>query len=489
MELKWTEEQKEIFDHNDNLMINAAAGAAKTTTLVEYANRRPKENFLYLCFNRSVKENGVEKFSSNVDVKNIHSLAYRETQAYKYEIVNSINPIFVINRYKIQKKKGERNYKILLADFAIKKIEIFLALPFKSIHEVNLSQFYTSNFIKSNIDEIDKIAEDLYESMLKGETPITNNLYLKKYQLSEPDLDYDKILVDECQDLNGVMMDIVLRQEEPKKIFCGDMNQAIMRWNYAVNAFQMLEYDRKFLSKSFRFRQDIANLSMKILAIKKHFQYDFGVPKIYGLGNSKALQKTAFLSRTNIGLLQLAFEFCALNKNKKIYFEGNINNYLFSDGFSIYDIFYLFCNKKDKCKSEILKEFDSYSDFKNFIEETESANLKILCLIVEKYKGDIFPLINSIKANLTIKKDEADFIFTTTHKCKGLEYDQVVLGEDFISEEDILTKTYQEQEINVEALAEEVNILYVAATRAKNILKIPSKQIFNLEGSESVTLI
>lgn len=47
------------------MVVMALAGTGKTTTLVEYARRRPNLKFIYLTFNRSIMEDAATKFPSN----------------------------------------------------------------------------------------------------------------------------------------------------------------------------------------------------------------------------------------------------------------------------------------------------------------------------------------------------------------------------------------------------------------------------------------
>ena len=98
--------------------------------------------------------------------------------------------------------------------------------------------------------------------------------------------------------------------------------------------------------------------------------------------------------------------------------------------------------------------------------------------VVKEFGNKLPSLINELKSNHTAAKEDADMIFSTVHRCKGMEYDQVTLLNDFINEEKL--KKYIAQyggekmnERDKNRLAEEINILYVAATRAKSKLKIP----------------
>ena len=80
--MKLTTEQEKVIASTVNIKINAVAGSGKTTTVIECAKSRPPESrILYLAFNKSVKDEAIEKFAKaglrNVTVETAHSLAYR----------------------------------------------------------------------------------------------------------------------------------------------------------------------------------------------------------------------------------------------------------------------------------------------------------------------------------------------------------------------------------------------------------------------------
>ncbi|HRP30804.1 MAG TPA: 3'-5' exonuclease, partial [Agriterribacter sp.] len=76
-------------------------------------------------------------------------------------------------------------------------------------------------------------------------------------------------------------------------------------------------------------------------------------------------------------------------------------------------------------------------------------------------------------------KEKAEMIFSTVHRCKGMEYDCVQLADDFITEEKIKQTVEKDNSgsFNAAKLNEEVNLLYVAVTRAKNCIYIPETLI------------
>jgi len=83
-EIRFSEEQNAIFDFAEhgilNMIVQAVAGAGKTTTLIECANRiKPDKRVMLLAHNRSTRDTLLEKIGDkkNVKVYTIHGLAYR----------------------------------------------------------------------------------------------------------------------------------------------------------------------------------------------------------------------------------------------------------------------------------------------------------------------------------------------------------------------------------------------------------------------------
>ena len=76
-----------------------------------------------------------------------------------------------------------------------------------------------------------------------------------------------------------------------------------------------------------------------------------------------------------------------------------------------------------------------------------------------------------------MKKEKAEIIFSTVHRCKGMEYDSVHLVNDFITEDKVERQVMDlgNDEKKMSKLTEEINLLYVAVTRTKNIIHIPEE--------------
>ncbi len=485
--MELTKEQIEIVNSSGNIKINAVAGSGKTTTIIEYAKSRPKSaRILYLAFNKSVKLEAMKKFTAqgltNVKVETAHSLAYKhivmgsaytvKTFSYKtHEIVELLG----------LKGNGEKHNEFVIANHILKFIAFFCNSDKEKIQELNyldtISDKKAKVFVQSYYDYIVRQSRLLLSRMDKGEIEITHDFYLKKFQLSKPLLKYDYILFDEGQDASSAMLDAFLNQKATK-VIVGDTNQQIYGWRYAVNSLEKADFKTFHLSASFRFSQDIAGLARGVLNYKNHLQPYQEIP-ITGMGTSKKIKSKAVIARTNLGLLLKAIEYVSENKNTKpIYFEGNIHSYTYADeGASLYDILKLYNGNHRSIKDSLIKSMKDLEDLEDYIKKTEDVQLGMMVEIVREYGNEIPGIINNIKSQHVDNddKEKADMIFSTVHRCKGMEYDSIQLVNDFMNEEK-LKKVKEEEKKDVSYLSrlnEEINLLYVAITRTRNSLHIP----------------
>lgn len=485
--MNFTPEQFDIINSTGNIKINAVAGSGKTTTVIAYAKARPiSSKILYLAFNKSVKLEAVRKFAdkglSNVKVETAHSLAYKcivfknnykvRAQGYKTnEIVEILN----------LQGNDEKHTEYIIANHINKFVAYFCNSDKRKVQDLNyldtVTDLKAQVFVSSFYDYIVAQSRLLLSKMDKGEIEITHDFYLKKFQLSSPKLPYDYILFDEGQDASPAMLDVFLRQKATK-VIVGDTHQQIYGWRFAVNSLEKADFKTYHLSTSFRFSQAIANLAMEVLNYKKHLIEHQTIP-ITGKGNNKEIKTKAVLARTNLGLLLKAIEYVTEKKNiKKIYFEGNINSYTYADeGASLYDVLNLYNDTRHLIRDKLIKAMKNLEELEDYIEKTEDAQLAMMVDIVKEYGNEIPEIIKTIKNKHVDNddKEKAEMIFSTVHRCKGMEYDAVQLVNDFITEEKLekLKEGKKAEDINATKLNEEINLLYVAVTRTKNSIHIP----------------
>jgi superfamily I DNA/RNA helicase len=221
-------------------------------------------------------------------------------------------------------------------------------------------------------------------------------------------------------------------------------------------------------------------LAIEILKWKNHFNKPLALT-ITGKGENKTGKTKAIIARTNLGLILKAIEFITENtKVKHIYFEGNINSYTYADnGTSLYDVLNLYNNKRAQIKDPMIKEMKSMGELAEYIEKTEDKQLGMMVEIVKEYENEIYDIIKTIKSKHVenTEKHKAEIIFSTVHRCKGMEYDSIELVNDFITEDKLeklkdKKELEKEFELNIPKLNEEVNLLYVAITRTKNAINI-----------------
>ena len=484
--LKLTGEQVAILRAKGNIRINAVAGSGKTTTIVEYARTRPAgSRILYLAFNRAVKLEAEKKFAaqglSHVKVETAHSLAYKRVvfqnnytvraQGYKtHELVDLLR----------LKGNGEKHAEYIIANHISKFTALFCNSDERKVQDLDYLLTVTDEqakaFVRTFYQVIEHGTRVLLSKMDKGEIEVTHDFYLKKFQLQNPVLPFDYILFDEGQDASAAMLDVFLKQKATK-VIVGDTHQQIYGWRYAVNSLEKVDFKTFHLSTSFRFSQDIADLAIGILDWKRYLAETKPVT-IKGCGKSSGRKVRAIIARTNLGLLLKSIDYITTNKQlKHIYFEGNINSYTYADeGTSLYDVLSLYNQNKGSIRDKVVQSMNSLDDLEDYIEKTEDVQLAMMVEVVKEYGNKLPGIIKTLKEKHTgdAERGKAEVIFSTVHRCKGMEYDCIELVGDFVTEGRLQRLTGEKKgDINEGKLNEEINLLYVAVTRTKNTIDIP----------------
>ena len=418
----------------------------------------------------------------NAKVETAHSLAYRHmVHKSNYKVRNQGYKTHEIAELMGLKGKGEKHAKYIIANHINKFIAYFCNSEKYKVQDLNYLDVVWDNkarsFVNTHYDYIENKTRQFLARMDKGEIEITHDFYLKKFQLAGPGLDFDYILFDEGQDASLAMLDVFLKQSAVK-VIVGDTHQQIYGWRHAVNSLEKVDFKTFHLSTSFRFSQDVADLATEVLEWKNYLG-EHKKLTITGKGDLHNHQSKAVLARTNLGLLLNAIEtVTGKQKIKHLYFEGNIHSYTYADeGTSLYDVLNLYNGNRYLIRDKLIKAMKDLKELEEYIEKTEDLQLSMMVEIVKEYGNEIPRIINTIKEKHVDgdDKEKAEMIFSTVHRCKGMEYDEIHLVNDFLNEDKLqkIKNEVKKEEINVSKLNEEINLLYVAITRTRNDLYIP----------------
>lgn len=506
--LSLTHEQLEATHQPGDFKLVAVAGSGKTTTLTEYAASRPAlgsghlPRILYLAFNRTVRLEAQNRFArrglTNVTVHTAHSLAY------SYVIGRHKYALNAGGDYSIQDIAGQLGFTqrnmlagCVLASHVKKLFSYFCNSKVAKVEELDYlaiidpADAKSRRFALQNKEKIYLYAQQLYNKMDTGKLACTHDFYLKKFQFMAPPLPFDYILFDEGQDASESMLAVFMAQKATKLIV-GDPHQQIYGFRHAVNSLAKMDVPTLYLSQSFRFGDDIAQLANYVLGWKSCFDPS-PLITVQGVGRYQppVAPLHATIGRTNVAVLAEAIDMlCVKAQIGSLYFEGRFETYTYMDsGGSLMDIYNLCQNRLDKVRSSLLKSMSHVSELKHYIDQTGEASMRLGLEIVETYQDELPEFIEQIRqAHLNDSmRHIADQIFSTVHRCKGMEYDGVKLCDDFIDEQTLAQKLADNQKpINLDALHEEINMLYVALTRSRQQLSIPAALRTSFDFSQEI---
>ena len=477
-----TDEQEAIIhaDFEDILLVNAYAGTGKTFTLKEFASRRARSRILYLAFNKSMAREAQEKFSDcpHVHVRTVHSLAFGKVGKFYRERLGNLRALDLVGFIPGKDESAEYYYAhillTLIREYANSALDMEDFCQAKNKKRQIFQDYYQVR-LDPFLDALPRLWDRVMEDTA---LPFEHDFYLKKYQLSRPRLNYDYILVDEAQDVSGVMIDLVMSQQGTKKVYIGDTFQQIYRWRGAVNSLERLSRRATalYLTKSFRCPDDIARLANTYLAI-------LSAPKPYRGIDKQGLKSRLNGTRTVIGRTNATiFDYATQIAGKNIHFLGGFDSYNFED---LADIARLDKGKKSEARNPFLRRFKTVSGLQEYADMANETDLKTRIDISRKYE-DIQDVLHALRQRATDTPDEAEITLTTAHKAKGLEWDRVKLIGDFIDVKKEVVDGLQAGIDEIPLSREELNLLYVSITRSKGELGVPQKYFLSKSDLELV---
>lgn len=463
--LRLTEEQERIVaSEAHRLAVEAGAGAAKTTTLVAYAQARPTEQILYVAFNRAIAEEARARMPSNVKCQTMHSMAWRKACELFGDSDAAIAKVG--NTYPSTVARVLQCAP-LVATGAMAALQAWCGSDDDEIGDQHLPGEIVQR--TQDPEALLGAARALWRRMLDptdGTVLLPHDGYLKLHQLDRPQLSrYRTILTDEAQDLSASTFDL-LRRQRARLVLVGDSAQAIYTYRGTTDALRLLEADQRLpLTRSFRFGEGIATMANALLFAYKpghrHRLIGAGQPRQTALRVDPA-ESHAMISRTNASLFDAAVQ--ALHFNRPYHFVGGVDGYRFD---KLVDTYHLWAGEAGQIRDPYLRSFRSFQELEELAEAADEKELKRLAGAVLAYQRDVPALVDRIcSKHVSVNRDNwksfKGIVFCTAHKSKGLEFERVWLTDDY------LRLMGRGQELTMDDVEQqEINVLYVALTRAR----------------------
>ena len=513
-EIKYSKYQKDIFDYIEHgqghLVVEAAAGSGKTFTLIKCIELIPNnKRILLTAFNKDIVNELKKKAKEfpNVECKTLHGLGMLMVM----KNVDEMSPVPEIFKYSSQFYSNPSAYtKINL--FRLKKHDRKTYMDNVKKY-VDFARYFLCQTPK-DLDEIEKAYEietvaDEKEVAMKllewGKTNLktmdyTDMIWLPNVLNLKPiGLQYDYIMVDECQDMNKAERELVLKcfKMGTRMVSVGDENQLIYQFSGSdkdsLNTLKNLPNTKCLpLSISYRCADSIVEYAQRIVpSIEKNDDHRAGnVLEDVPLEDVK--DGDMVLCRTNAPLVDLYNRYLKLGKksyivgkdigsNMKTIIEsmnmtevnwGNIEK----DGLFIrlYDDLFETRNKI-MAESNVSKE-DAINS-RQFQDKLDMINA-----IGAMANGinSVDELLGKIDVVFPKKVQKEGIKLSTIHKSKGLECENVYIAcKSLMPSKNATTKWEKRQERN---------LMYVAYTRAKNKLGFLDEKEFNYNNQPNGTL-
>ena len=514
IEYPWSKYQLAIYDwieHDQgHLVVEAAAGSGKSTTLVKCLDFIPENSKVLLtAFNTDIVNELKKKTKDkeNVEVRTLHGLGL----LFIKKNIPQVSAIPEPFKYDAHIKNNIREYTSINL-FTLRGREYFRYLDNIKKY-VDFGRFYLCQTVKDldfiedryGIDTIADEKEVALQVMEWGKNALetidyTDMVWLPNVLFLKPlGLLYDFIMVDECQDMNKAERELVLKcfKMGTRMISVGDSQQMLYAFSggdpESFNALKSIPNTKCLpLSISYRCGKNIVDFAKKLVPTIEAADNAEDGQIVKNVSLDMVKDGDMILCRNNAPLVQIYNEFLKLGK--KAYIRGkDIGNNLKAivkstkqeklnadckeDGVFVrlYDDLFVSRNK-------LMEKFGI--DAETAINSPQLQNkidminaLEILAEgintseeIIEKI-DEIFP-----------KRDKKNGIsLSTIHKAKGLEANNV-----FIACESLMPSKSAKKDWEIR---QEYNLMYVAYTRAKNILGFIDEKDFEKFDTSNVNSI
>lgn len=265
------------------------------------------------------------------------------------------------------------------------------------------------------------------------------------------------VLSDESQDLNGVTA-AILAEQDVQVVYVGDEHQQIYEWRGSVNMMQRIDAPITHLTQSFRWGPEVARVANAILALKEPTP-----PALRGwperdtrLATIPPGERHTVICRTNVRVFRHALEL--VDAGRAIAVVGSL-----AGPVRLMRSAYALWSGRGTVTDPEVQVFQEWDEL--LLASEDDPTLHLVVDMVEAHQHDLLAICDRLERAGEVPEQRADVVLTTAHKAKGREWDRVKLAGDFRSPLGLLRA-------GLELREEEVNVLYVAATRARRVLEL-----------------
>jgi superfamily I DNA/RNA helicase len=468
-QLKPTDEQQEIIDvvaTGTDTVIEAGAGTGKSSTLrmvgCDAADRGQRGLVVY--FNRAPAAEARRTMPTNVTATTAHSLAFNamrgqpvmerfDRDAPPVTAKYLAEEVFGIHKwFQVPKRKAISTWKI--ASLAVQTVRRFCYSDAEEVKPWHVPRVegVVGDVERELRDVVLPYARRIWDDLQQpsGFARFEDDHYMKLWALGDPRLDADFLFVDESQDTNGVLAGVVRRQGHLQRVLVGDSCQRIFSWRGTVDL--MREFDHaevRYLTQSFRFGPAVAKEANRWLEYLEAPLRLRGTPSIDSRLDYLETPD-AVLCRTNSDVIEQAM--AAQERGFDVAVVGG------TDEISSFAAAVEELRRTGKTRHRELSIFKTWSDVQSYVrDEQPGGTFATSVRLVEQYGTDAIQAV----AARCVSPASADYVVSTVHKVKGMEWSTVLLDPNIAPDESIDQAGMGQGELM---------LAYVATTRAKHVL-------------------
>lgn len=448
-----------VRDGSGSAVLKAAAGAGKTTTIVNGIRQMPQGVLAnFLAFNKDIADSLKAKLPYYCPASTFHSCclaALRKTRPKTRVFVGKTRDI-------LKELVPDWNRRRRIDDAVIRLVSICKSNPGATLR-VLFDYFGMTHEMESTV--IETTAYVLEKSRQNLEVVDFDDMLL--FALL-PDVNFqrfDFVFIDEAQDTNGVQRELLAKMLKPtgRLIAVGDENQAIYGFRGAgTDSLDRIIEDFKCevfpLSVSYRCSRKVIQAAQKIVPTIQHREDapEGAVGNLSDYTTTDFLPTDAILCRNNAPLIRFAFQLIRRQIGVRILGRDIKENLIKL----VNEQKALDCNDLiAKINAHESKEVHRLQQ-RNKLAQAEAVHDKCESIrLFAANANDVVDVLMTIES-LFDETRTGVIQLATIHKSKGLEWERVFILDRFT----LMPSKYAKEPWEVQ---QEQNLIYVATTRAK----------------------